>query len=560
MEEITAAILYSTCASRSALYLYVKNKCVVPFELGDHTRHACHEKFCPELCCMEGCNRTCAEQDHFHDIDVCRAVHFCGSEHPCQEKCEVSGVCEVSTEVLRLTRTFFGKRSEFEYEYVSAQSEIRKTCCLKIPAFQKSHVGPHIHSTNPDVAHFCDSRCTACDYYCQLPIGHAGLHKTVHGNMKNMTFVSEVEEIDLLDRKYARGDSGEAEMCMMHCKARGRGHTHLIPCPKETGGCCTENLYDGARHVTTKCSDLDVDIAMDEMTHKAYWEYIRFVDPCEEAEKEMFALCSHSCQSEEHHSSTKSYCTERLWHEPIPRAGALQTGSGGYVTEDGHHFCCSHVKDAPCNVIFAMDKSGSMGSCDIYPSMAKFQQSGHADRLGCVFEAVLRFIKTRLQVSNQGQVKDTVSVVLFDTVGYVGVKLEEMSEGVVDKLLGYMASGGTTYSAGLNAVDGVLAESNGMEEVVRKSPVVIFLSDGGNNGGTDPLYLVQKMRQNDPRLVLHTIMFGTDASAEVLKKMSEVGGGIYQLSLDEVQLARSFEGLAKSLQPKLAALVSMPSE
>jgi hypothetical protein len=415
---------------------------------------------------------------------------------------------------------------------------------------------------NPDVVHFCDSRCPACDYYCQLPIGHAGLHKTVHGNMKNMRFVSEVEEIDVLDRKYARGDSGEAEMCMMHCKARGRGHTHLIPCPTvKTGGCCTEKLYDGARHVASSCSGLGIDIPMDELTHKAYWEYIRFVDPCEEAEKEMFALCGHICQSEEHVqgvSSTKSYCTEYLWHEPIPHAGTLQTGVGGYVTDDGHHFCCSHVRDTPCNVIFVIDKSGSMGSYDISPTMAKFINSGHQNRLGCVFEAVLRFIKIRLQASNQGQVKDTMSVVLFDYVGLVGAKLEEISESVVDELLVYMASGGTTYSAGLQAVEGILLESNGVQEIETKWPVVIFLSDGGNNGGTDPLYLVQRMRQNEPRLILHTIMFGTDPCEEVLKKMAEVGGGTYQLSLDEVQLARSFESLAKSLRPKLASLVSMP--
>ncbi|MCO5576995.1 hypothetical protein L7F22_030816 [Adiantum nelumboides] len=354
------------CKEKCALH-GCHNACIVPFELGQHERHGCHEKVCPMQCSMMGCTRTCVTQDHFHDLEA-GTQHFCAHEHPCPSKCESPGVCYVHTELLKQTRSFHGKRSDFEYDYVSEQSEERKGCCLMVPPFMCSHKGSHTHSTNVNVLHYCNVRCPACDYYCQLPFGHAGLHKTAHGNMRKMRFVAEVEEIDVQDRKYVRGESGVAEMCMMHCKARGRGHTHLAPCPEKAGsGCCIEKLYDGARHlINTKCEGLDVKKPLDELTHETYWEYIRFVDPCEEAEKESFALCNHLCRSDEHNTENshlgKPYCTEKLWHVPVPRAGAFQTGAGGYVTEDGHHFTCNHAKMSPHNVIFVMDKSGSMAS------------------------------------------------------------------------------------------------------------------------------------------------------------------------------------------------------
>lgn len=486
--------------------------------------------------------------------------------------CEAPGICHVLTEIVKQTRSFHGKRGDFEYEYVSEQSEIRKSCCLLIPPSQQRHAGPHVHTTNSSAVHFCEVRCPACDYYCQLPIGHPGLHKTVHGNMRKMKFVSEVEEIDLLDRKYARGESGMAELCMMHCKARGRGHTHLIQCPaSEEGGCCTEKLYDGARHATIQCKGLEVDVPMDEMTHETYWKNVRFVDPCEEGERAVFGLCDHFCRSEEHivegggGSATtncggvagRSYCTEKLWHAPVSRSGAFQGGGGGYVTEDGHHFACDHSRNMPHNVIFVIDKSGSMDSRDISPSMAKLVAGGHANRLGCVMEAMMRFIKMRLQAtSGSSQGADSVSVVLFDNSAVTAARLEEMKEGVVETILKYRADGGTTYSSGLQAAEQVLRESRNAAEVQKKCPVVIFLSDGGNGGGVDPVYLVGRMKQEEPRLAVHTIMFGSDPSFRILQDMAAAGDGTFQLSLDEVQLAKSFEGLARSLKPKLAALCS----
>lgn len=99
-------------------------------------------------------------------------------------------------------------------------------------------------------------------------MGHIGLHETTHGNMRNVRFISEEEDIDIKDRKYKWGEKREVEMCNMYCKKQGWGHIHLVSC--KGSGMCTSNLYDGARHETMKYGS-DVDIHKDELTHETYW-------------------------------------------------------------------------------------------------------------------------------------------------------------------------------------------------------------------------------------------------------------------------------------------------
>ncbi|GLJ34389.1 hypothetical protein SUGI_0691410 [Cryptomeria japonica] len=524
------------------------NPCAVAIE-SNHETHQCHERYCQSKCMIDECSRTCGVKDHFHDLDQ-NAEHLCGNEHACSHECEMPGICEIFTELVKQTRVFQGQRGSFEYELVSEQNGLRKCCCIPIPPYERNHQGPHVHTKKEDSVHYCDTRCQSCGYFCQLPIDHSSLHDTVHGNMRNATFISEGEDIDIQDRKYKWGELGEAEMCNMYCKKQGRGHIHLVPC--KGSEMCTSNLYDGARHETVKYGP-DVHVPKDEMTHETYWQYVRFVDPCTQEEREDFDRCNHYCKSEEHEAeaggaSDKSYCTEKLWHAPIKSSGQ-NLSSAGYITDDGHHFGCDHSKNVPHHAIFIIDRSGSMDSSDIMPTMAKF--NNHSCRLGCVYESILRFIQARLRTVSD----DSVSVVLFDTSASVPLEMEDLEEGVVDRLLPYYPGGGTTYSSGLDAAEKILMKGAGHHLVDVKKPVVIFLSDGGNNGGGDPLYYVDKMKRADPRMILHTIMFGRDPTMNLLIEMAKKGGGTFDQTLDEIQLARSFENLAESFKPQVAALM-----
>lgn len=191
-----------------------------------------------------------------------------------------------------------------------------------------------------------------------------------------------------------------------------------------------------------------------------------------------------------------------------------------------------------------------MYASDIRPILAKCIPR-HNCRLGCVYESIDRFIKTRLRTSSD----DSVSVVLFDDTATLALERQEMKEDIVDGLLQYDAGGPTSYSSGLTMAEEVICRGSNDPNVEKKKPIIIFLSDGGNNDGQDPLFFVNKLKKTEPKLILHTIMYGTDPAAFILEKMAEIGNGTFQLSLDELQLARSFENLAISLEPNVVSVI-----
>ena len=173
------------CKIKCSLPSY-KNPRAIQIELGYHEKHACHERYCPKKCIMEGCPRSRGYKYHFHELTS--DEHLCSNEHACHKKCEVDGICEIFTKLVRHTCSFQGRRGSFEYEHASKQNGLQKDCCIGIPPFRTSHDGLHLHTLNLDVVHYCKVRCQSCGYFCQRPINHSGSHNTVHGNMRTINF------------------------------------------------------------------------------------------------------------------------------------------------------------------------------------------------------------------------------------------------------------------------------------------------------------------------------------------------------------------------------------
>lgn len=132
-----------------------------------------------------------------------------------------------------------GRRGLFEFDLETVQEGVRRRCAIVVPPHELIHTGPHCHTTDPNPHHYCNASCPQCEYVCTLPHGHQGLHETGHGSMKKTHFAGEAPDIDILDRKYAWGESGQAEMCGMHCRVQGRGHIHLRHCTQGSGDGCT---------------------------------------------------------------------------------------------------------------------------------------------------------------------------------------------------------------------------------------------------------------------------------------------------------------------------------
>lgn len=111
-----------------------------------------------------------------------------------------------------------------------------------------------------------------------------------------------------------------------------------------------------------------------------------------------------------------------------------------HITHDG--FTCQH-EDKIRNVkfIFVIDRSGSMASTDVQPTMVKFS-SAHNNWLGCVYKVVLCFMRTRLQ---QNHPPESVSIVLFNEGAKAAFECKDMKEDLIDTLLTHGAGGGTGY-------------------------------------------------------------------------------------------------------------------
>ena len=128
-------------------------------------------------------------------------------------------------------------------------------------------------------------------------------------------------------------------------------------------------------------------------------------------------------------------------------------------------------------------------------------------------------------------------MVLFDNTTILSLQMQEMKEDILGKLLQYVAAGGTNYSCGLKLPEEIIYRGCSHPDVVKKKPPIIFLSDGGNNDWGDHLQFVNRMKTIEPRMIFHTIMFGTNPTVAILEKMVGLGNGSFQHSLDEVQLA-----------------------
>jgi hypothetical protein len=160
------------------------------------------------------CGRPCPE-GHFHAVDHPASPHLCGRMHHCVDPttdqprlCACAGVCTITSQLqstkteAATLKTFQGKRDQFEYEVKTCQVAKRNVCTKLIPPEELQHEGPCCCTQKPE-EHWCGHECPGCKYMCRKHHNHDGRHKMEHGNLDQDSFLSNREEFDLGDRKYA---------------------------------------------------------------------------------------------------------------------------------------------------------------------------------------------------------------------------------------------------------------------------------------------------------------------------------------------------------------------
>ncbi|KAK0446849.1 hypothetical protein EV421DRAFT_1707267 [Armillaria borealis] len=558
-----------------------KGMCVIPSS-EDHDTHVCGNRMCPIPC--ELCKRLCSNTDHLHGLDV-HAMHLCGQDHPCSAVCAALGTCEIDTAPQSIKATFTGRHETFEYTKLIQYSTVAKRlpCAITIPAGKQQHEGPHIHSTDPNPFHFCESRCNYCGYYCTLPLGHVQQeHETNHGSMSKTRWAVDGPagtSLEINGHKFGSEDDGAPMMCNLVCTEMGR-HAHVDYCraaPHAAPNCGSTEI----QHVNGRLRP-NPERPKDFITHSLFW---RRSDPYSRDDKSNFAKCDAMCPGPEHagnaiNPAQLSYCTLPLFHPP--ETSDERVGLG-YLSNDGHVFSCRNpvLLQQAFHVMFVIDRSSSMGNRDRRPlqgtPVTASIQSTCNNRLGAVYSALHAFWVSRhaaVTANRRGRAqhrRDSYSVILFDNAIIRGVINDFTSspQELLNGLLRHQTGFRTDYDLALSDARTVMAQNWSAE----RTPVVILLSDGECSVEDETVQdLCHTAVALGKPLSMHTVSFGPYNA--VLRRITQIALDVqnnappdpnapaaarvdssYAEALDSVRLAETFLGIAESLRKPRGSLL-----
>ncbi|KAG0701346.1 hypothetical protein DFH29DRAFT_990130 [Suillus ampliporus] len=535
--------------------------CGIPSDV-DHDQHRCDARLCSFPCQL--CKRLCANTDHLHGLQD-GAIHLCGQEHSCSRLCTADGICEIETAPQSIEATFTGRHETFQYTKYSQVAK-RLRCVKPIPPGLVAHQGPHNHSLDKKVVHFCRERCEHCGYYCTLPLGHPQQeHETRHGSMSSSRWAVDGPDdagLEVEGRRFSSNDEGAPMMCNLVCQAVGR-HIHVDYCRDPD-----------VQHISKRLLP-NPERAKDCVTHNLFWRRAGFKDPYSREEQANFAKCDSMCSGPEHtaaagNAAQPSYCTLPLFHPPMDPNNA-QVGLG-YVSNDGHLFSCRNpvIMQQAFHVIFVADRSSSMGCRDRRPlpnTPASDRIMRHSNnRFGAVLSSLYSFWSARAAAvgGRQGARRDSYSVILFEssTTDAIINDFSSSPDELLDAMLPHSAYGGTSFTAAVQQAQSVMEQHWSTE----RSPVIVFLSDGE--------YLCRSAVRLGKPLSFHAVSFGPDRSSTSLRRMTQIALEIqnnaprdplappaatvtcsYTQALDTVQLAETFLGIAESLRKPRGSLI-----
>lgn len=371
-EESCRCSMSHPCNQECKMFDQCGQKCQIDLTVS-HTDHDCISEKCPFQCFFND-GKICCVSNHFHDCETKIEIfnldgkliklHLCGTAHPCQSECSLKGVCSIMTKPS--LKVYKNKYNEFTYTYVDLEAEKQK-CKIKIEKNKIAHLEDvHICSKTE---HTCDQRCPDCNCFCDLIYGHEGLHKSgSHRNKECSEYISAYESFeDVYVENEKRttvtivsGESASPEICDQYCIRKDRGHMHPMPCKGELS--CLETTDKGfAIHSKTQfVSATGKHYEYDLVGCDTYWRKLGWIPPVETINPDsqrLFSKCNFACG---HYSHTergeKSLCEGQLFH-------SLSTSYAD------HNFRCVHEGSGNNDIVFLIDRTGSMGS--YFPEVKK---------------------------------------------------------------------------------------------------------------------------------------------------------------------------------------------
>ncbi|KAG1768958.1 hypothetical protein EDD22DRAFT_843764 [Suillus occidentalis] len=448
---------------------------------------------------------------------ACKTALFTSAEeHLCSKACTADGICEIETTPQSIEATFTGRHETFQYtKYFQVAKRLR--CVKTVPPGAVVHKGPHNHSLDKNVVHFCRERCEHCGYYCTLPLGHPQQeHETRHGSMSSSRWVVDGPDdtgLEVEGRRFSSNDEGTPMMCNLVCQAVGR-HVHVDYCRASDTFACRGNTE--VQHISKRLMP-NPERAKDYVTHNLFWRRAGFKDPYSREEQAEFTKCDSMCSGPEHtaaagNTAQPSYCTLPLFHPPVDPHG-VQVGLGNPVVMQQ----AFHVRPLPNT-----------------PASDRITQRSD-NRFGAVLSSLYYFWSARAAAigAQQGARRDSYSVILFNTSTTNAILMEAPAS-----LLRFSKLDQSWNNTGAQ----------------KGAPVIIFLSDGEDYIADQP---VQDLCRSAVRLGMSQIALDiqNNAPRDPLVPPAATVASSYTQALDTVQLAETFLGIAESLRKPRGSLI-----
>eukprot|EP00299_Pterocystis_sp_00344_P010454 c4673_g2_i1.p1 GENE.c4673_g2_i1~~c4673_g2_i1.p1 ORF type:complete len:747 (-),score=96.59 c4673_g2_i1:74-2314(-) len=455
------------------------------------------------------CERICINPIHSHP----QGPHLCDRKHGCKERCSQRGHCEV------LTTTCNDDPST----QISMQESRKLPCNRIIPPGQLQHDGDCICSRGS--YHTCPEKCWGCSCFCNLPYGHQGKHRTIHGSMihsKWATINPDVRSVNGIQMK--GGESARSLTCVFYCRTMGRGHIHLVKCEER----CSLQKQNGRRHQRQPYGP-DYDISKDEVLCEQFFELMNFENP---NNIETFGKCSSWCGDPSHSHENPSYCTREAWHGPERPTQIPSTPHT--VSENGHVYPCVHKPHL--DIFLLIDRSGSM-AWTIDPTKCLSEENS---RFSAALKCAGQFLQNRIE--KVGSKHDFLTVIFFndsptipETLKRVPLTLDSRNHLVSQKDI---PCGGTNIASALNKVATIIQEKK--EDISQSQlyvPFVVLISDGEADYERS-LAAAQQLRTQQLKTYISTIRILL-AQAKLLDEIATQGMAYTVNNVQELGVAFS---------------------
>ena len=419
----------------------------------------------------------CPKHPNIQKKHLCEHTHPCKTCKECRTECQEKGYCDIkptpdNVYMNKLDQSSFSTEDKEKLKKYIKQSKklLKLECNIDIPINKFEHYGNHKCDKSK---HFCGFKCEQCENYCHEKYdinsanGHSISHTMEHGNIIKSKFKiidssdSIKVSIDYSDYKIKNEESAIIFTCRDYCINQGRGHTHLVP------KTIISNYSD------TKIQIYEKDKNYYECRCSYFWEKILKMDNLfPKDKKELFDKCDCYCPCKLHdpHNNKFNYCIRDIMHgKDIPKE--LKTKE--WFSPEGHVFDCDHPSGI--YTIFLIDRSGSMDSKSIEPSMRDINQSQiHNNMLGASIESLLKFCEKRFTINRREKCAligyDDYAKIIFEDK-YV----EEKDEIKKMSLANLYPRGGTEFKKAFEESKKILDIINIQKQY---RPIIILLTDG----------------------------------------------------------------------------------